>query len=875
MHKSILFAFLSLVPTPAVFAHAPELIRSARSGPWSAPDTWVGGKVPGTGARVQIRSGHAVTYDLTSAEVLRSIHVAGILTFSRDKDTRLVVGLIKIQAGENASEDGFNCDAHLKEPDPKEPKPALEVGTPNAPIPAERTAVIELAFVEGLDTETCPAIICCGGRLDIHGAPLPRTWVKLGATAKAGAQELQLAEAALRWRVGDRLLITTTDSRELLNARVSLRPQGKGTNQPRQLAAHTEERVITALQGERLTLDKPLEFTHRGRGDWRGEVANLSRNVVITSADPAKARGHTMYHRHSAGAISYAEFRHLGKEGLLGKYPIHYHLCGETMRGSYVQGVSVWDSGNRWITIHGTHYLVVRDCVGYQSVGHGYFLEDGTEVFNVFERNLAVQAFTGKPLPDQVLPFDHNDGAGFWWANSQNTFTGNVAVECDRYGFRFEATGAPNFDLRLPILQADGRTERIDIRTLPFIRFEGNEAHDQLLGINLGGLGGDFFKGGISGVVPDLGHPFLLKDTRIWNTHWAFTAYTRYAIDNLDIADSTYGLFLPAYNPETSRRRLRPDTEDEEADFGRLTFRRTDLPVFLPAVGQSYTGEPFDLMEFTGDTLPPCTVITHVRRTAQGGLHVRGTASDDGRIRSVLVNGQPAKPLTSNFAQWEITLENIQRGEMTLKALAIDEAANVEPRPHQLQILVTDQSDIAVSILYSIPAKRAETQMAASPGPWVSLQGNEQMLYGTWEVVAQQRAGRPRECPRGMQWTISEEGIGLVASKGAQGVPANKKPLQKKENTDVLPRKTKLTGKGLAMSYRLDTSVSPAQIEIRGPKKSLSYGILKMEGDTLTLCLGLTQPLPGNGPQAPSPASRPTAFSPEAGTVVVLRRVKK
>ena len=27
-----------------------------------------------------------------------------------------------------------------------------------------------------------------------------------------------------------------------------------------------------------------------------------------------------MYHRHSAGAISYAEFRHLGKKGVLGRY---------------------------------------------------------------------------------------------------------------------------------------------------------------------------------------------------------------------------------------------------------------------------------------------------------------------------------------------------------------------------------------------------------------------------------------------------------------------------------------------------------------------------------------------------------------------------
>ena len=44
------------------------------------------------------------------------------------------------------------------------------------------------------------------------------------------------------------------------------------------------------------------------------------------------------------------------------------------MRGASVVGASIWDSGNRWITIHGTNYLVVRDCVGYRSLGHGFWL---------------------------------------------------------------------------------------------------------------------------------------------------------------------------------------------------------------------------------------------------------------------------------------------------------------------------------------------------------------------------------------------------------------------------------------------------------------------------------------------------------------------
>jgi len=73
--------------------------------------------------------------------------------------------------------------------------------------------------------------------------------------------------------------------------------------------------------------------------------------------------------------------------------------------GSSVIGASIWDSHNHWLTIHGTDYLVVRDCVGYQSVGHGFFLEDATEQYNVLDRNLAVQANQGKRLPKQVLDY--------------------------------------------------------------------------------------------------------------------------------------------------------------------------------------------------------------------------------------------------------------------------------------------------------------------------------------------------------------------------------------------------------------------------------------------------------------------------------------
>lgn len=513
-----------------------------QSGPWSAAETWKSGKVPGEGAKVLIRSGHEVVYDVESDAVIRGINVAGKLRFARDRNTRLCVGLIKIQTGDAYSEDGFDCDEHMEVVTDERLRPALEVGTLSEPLPADKRALIRLTYVEGLDKQSCPAIVCCGGRLDLHGSPLSRTWVKLGAAAKRGDTAVQLAESVTGWKVGDRVILTATNIH----------------GSPKEVS-NTEERTIQAIDGDKLTLDKPLEFAHRGEGEFRGEVANLSRNVIVESADPDGVRGHTMYHRDSTGSLSYSEFRHLGKRDVLGRYALHFHLIGDTMRGSSVVGNSIWDSHNRWVTIHGTNYLVVRDNVGFRSIGHGYFFEDGTEVFNVVDRNLAVEARQGKRLPKQVLPFDHNEGAGFWWANSLNTFTGNVAANCDRYGFRYEATPSSALQLTLPVAQPDGSTKVVDIRTLPFVRFDGNEVHssDGLYGINLGE--------GVRRVGPDAQHPFVVRNTKIWDIHYAFRPQTpSLLVENMHLSEFVYGVYHPNFDNHLYRNLTLSDARAAE-----------------------------------------------------------------------------------------------------------------------------------------------------------------------------------------------------------------------------------------------------------------------------------------------------------------------
>lgn len=675
---AILAAFLATAAADA----DPPLIRSARSGAWSDPQTWEGGHVPAGGARVQVRGGHAVVYDLNNAEAtIRSIHVAGTLEFARDRDTRLDVGLIKIQPGDDASENGFDCDAHgVAAAQPGEAKPALLVGLPGEPIPAGKTALIRLAAVEGLDPETCPAIISCGGRMEFHGAPMKRTWVKLGREAYRNEPIVLLERGEIAdWKAGDHVIISGTDRQF-------------GYKQTRTLSVadrpSTEERTIKAIKPyvegglALVTLDRPLDHDHRAQGDYRAEVANLTRNVIIESANPDGVRGHTMYHKNSEGSISYAEFRHLGKEGILGKYSLHFHLAGESMRGGSVIGASIWDSKNRWITVHGTSYLVIRDCVGYKSVGHGFFLEDGSETRNILDGNLAVMALRGKPLPEQVLPFDKNLGSGFWWANSLNSFTNNVAVECDQDGFRFEVVAGDGFDPVLPVLQPDGKKQPVDVRTLPFIRFEGNEAHCQrFFGLNLGGFndgGGPGYSGAenspirdVDGVGPDSRHPFLIKDFRAWNTHWAFHGGSPcVSAEGMDLYDSQYGIWRSVI---------------DRHEYSNLKMERIiSKGIFFPRPGRA--GDPGVIANLKPvDDLPPSTMITRISTaSSEGRIRVVGAACDDYEIRRVVVNGVDARALRPNFAEWEVELDAAAAGAPEIIAHAEDAAGNVEKTPHKV-----------------------------------------------------------------------------------------------------------------------------------------------------------------------------------------------
>ena len=335
-------------------------VVSVRDGKWSEVGTWDGGKVPGEGDWVEVAAATRVVYDVVAEGVLPVLQVRGELVFARDVDTQLNVCALVVGGRAGRWDTGVSDVGHREHrlATGGRSRGRLEVGRPDAPIGAGVTARIVLHYVDGFDADEAPVVTCRpGARMDFYGAPMERTWAELGGDAEPGSKVVVLEQAVDGWKAGDEVIVTAGDRGAF---------EGDG-------GYRTEERTIVKVDGARVELDGALEYGHEGGGDFRCEVANLSRSVVIESANPIGVRGHTMFHLGSAGGMGYVRLADMGKRGVLGRYPVHFHQVKDSMRGASVVGLAVVNSHNRWVTVHGTEYMVVRDCVGYGSEGHGFF----------------------------------------------------------------------------------------------------------------------------------------------------------------------------------------------------------------------------------------------------------------------------------------------------------------------------------------------------------------------------------------------------------------------------------------------------------------------------------------------------------------------
>src|SRR5439155_25619794 len=104
-----------------------------------------------------------------------------------------------------------------------------------------------------------------------------------------------------------------------------------------------EERTITAVNGNKLALDKPLQYMHFGEVtygvDERGEVGLLTRNIKIQASPDAEKTyfgGHIMAMAGSKMYVSGVELNRMGQNMHLARYPIHWHIGGDG-QGQYIE----------------------------------------------------------------------------------------------------------------------------------------------------------------------------------------------------------------------------------------------------------------------------------------------------------------------------------------------------------------------------------------------------------------------------------------------------------------------------------------------------------------------------------------------------------
>lgn len=390
---------------------------------WSEPRTWANGKVPRAGDTVSLPEGRTVLMDV-SPPPLKSVTISGkgtALVFDDTQDRVLTAGQIVV-SGAGAK---------------------LAVGKQTHPF--RHQATIRLV---GSGTETpMLSVYGKGARLEMYGALGRTSWTHLTQTAEAGTDTLTVAGAKTGWRPGDTLVVA---------------PTGFDPTE-------AETATIKSVSGATVRLNAPLQFRHWGRVTERGiseqaEVGLLSRNIVV---EGEKGRGGcVMIMGAGAGAnLIGAEFRQLGVLGEKGKYPVHFHRVGNAT-GSFVRDCAIHHGYNRWLTIHGTRHMVAKNNVGFETVGHGYFLEDGDETDNILENNLGIGVRL--PAPGKAVTAGDVRPAVFWVANPNNILRGNVAAGSAYYGFWYD----------LPLRPTGAATEsKLRPRRTPLGIFDGNTAH--------------------------------------------------------------------------------------------------------------------------------------------------------------------------------------------------------------------------------------------------------------------------------------------------------------------------------------------------------------------------------------------------------------
>lgn len=280
---------------------------------------------------------------------------------------------------------------------------------------------------------------------------------RLGSSANPGDTQIQLRAAERGWEVGDEIVVATTRYHRQSPFLGGFAETFAQLDQKYgQYQEQNERRVITSVSadGGSFGIEKPLSTFHFGERpqlydggkfvlDEAAYVVNLNRNLKIfcTQGSNDGIGGHVFVAANGRAFIDAVELFGMGQMGEMGKYPFHWHRNND-VSGQFIQRSSIYDSWQRCLSVHGSDNarVILNTC--FNVFSHGFFLEDGSEVGNVFEHNIAI-LIKKPPVQSRLLHSDVYDvdvdrfpaPAAYWVSHPSNHFTNNVAVASEGTGF--------------------------------------------------------------------------------------------------------------------------------------------------------------------------------------------------------------------------------------------------------------------------------------------------------------------------------------------------------------------------------------------------------------------------------------------------------
>jgi hypothetical protein len=315
-----------------------------------------------------------------------------------------------------------------------------------------------------------------GGTLKLVGqsGPLAR---RLNAAASIGATTLTL-DSAVTAKAGAKVLITPdgfwnaakrtevrTLAADVTNSATITITAGLGFARWGQLQYATDAGIsLTAGTFSTMRTHAEQDPTI----DQRAFVCIVDRSIKVQGYDSGNtslAGSGFGFHGMTMGLTSVTvlknvQFNKYGQLGLLGRYGWHFHIpsynpatgaattTGVTRAGvgnalvsganSYPDGNALLDSCtfvdgfNRAFTFHACVGVTVQDCIAYDSAGHSFFEEDGTEEGNTSLRNIAIAP---RDPGSMALKLHENTPAGHWIANFNNTHQDCWTIDSPAFGW--------------------------------------------------------------------------------------------------------------------------------------------------------------------------------------------------------------------------------------------------------------------------------------------------------------------------------------------------------------------------------------------------------------------------------------------------------